>query len=70
MCLSRSTLVLLGVLICIIAEVSPMYSDFCYLCSRSVPEAAREGTGDAPPSDAPAPADPADIPLDRFFIRF
>ena len=23
-----------------------------------------------PPSDAPAPQDPADVPLDRFFIRF
>ena len=33
-------------------------------------EAAGEGTGDAPPNDAPAPADPADVPLDRFFIRF
>ena len=33
-------------------------------------EAAREGTGDAPPSDAPASPDPADVPLDRFFIRF
>ena len=33
-------------------------------------EAAGEGTGDAPPSDAPAPPDPADVPLDRFFIRF
>ena len=33
-------------------------------------EAAGEGTGDAPSSDAPAPPDPADVPLDRFFIRF
>ncbi len=33
-------------------------------------EAAGEGTGGAPPTDAPAPPDPADVPLDRFFIRF
>jgi len=33
-------------------------------------EAAGEGTGDAPPTDAPAPTDPADVPLDRFFTRF
>ena len=33
-------------------------------------EAAGEGTGDASPMDAPPPTDPADVPLDRFFIRF
>ncbi len=37
---------------------------------RGVREAAGEGTGDVPSSDAPAPPDPADVPLDRFFIRF
>ena len=94
----------------VIAEATPMYSDFRRLCSRSIPrilpllnkgrerrEAAGEGAGDAPPSDddshappddarndrhsgvgrnpegagdPPAPPDPADVPLDRFFIRF
>ena len=33
-------------------------------------EAAGEGTGDAPPTDAPASTDPVDVPLDRFFILF
>ena len=33
-------MVLLDVLVCIIAEVLPMYPGFCYLCSRSVPTPA------------------------------
>ncbi len=32
--------------------------------------AAGEGAGDAPPTDASAPPNPADVPLDKFFIRF